>query len=293
MSACKPALDFFHDLPSTADDLVSSLQSVETMFLLIALGRYPPALLACASAIESVIATSSCKPNKNGLQGLIDAARSQSSRLGLMPRADIDKFRRLRNRITHQGFEEQDSNECAAALLSVAIPFLSMCLQELHSFDLMKMLLSECVDHFNVATEVYNKVRHEADDVMYCFRSFAHLIRWELKESFFPDWAIDAVYDADMSGVRFEHMHDLRNEIERLFEAYWDFKCPICGSLETAIAELKGEALDKGAAVPTRLFCINCELNVTERHLYLAETLLRNQIPAVLPEILRAYGIRK
>ena len=54
----EPRLIFFRDTPMdliTHPPLASSLQHLETSFLLIAMGRYPHALVTCGSAIESVI----------------------------------------------------------------------------------------------------------------------------------------------------------------------------------------------------------------------------------------------
>ena len=54
----EPELLFFRDKPAdlmTRPPLASSLQHLETSFLLLSIGRYPHALVTCGSAIESAI----------------------------------------------------------------------------------------------------------------------------------------------------------------------------------------------------------------------------------------------
>ena len=80
---------FFRSRPHgpTAGSLTSSLQTIETTFLLIALMRYPHAITSCASAIESIIkASPSCKTSKQGLKALLEGTKN---RVGFIRNAPI------------------------------------------------------------------------------------------------------------------------------------------------------------------------------------------------------------
>ena len=67
----KPKLIFFRETPKDLQirpPLASSLQHLETSFLLIAMGRYPHALIACASSIESCIKAALNKTSDDRLE---------------------------------------------------------------------------------------------------------------------------------------------------------------------------------------------------------------------------------
>jgi hypothetical protein len=59
-SFIRPTLLFFGNTPDISDEksLASSLQKIETCFMLIALSRYPSALSESVAAIESVLDSS-------------------------------------------------------------------------------------------------------------------------------------------------------------------------------------------------------------------------------------------
>ena len=79
----EPTLLFFRHRPKewhTNTLLASSLQSLETGFFLIALERFPHALVVCASAIESSLQAADINPReRDGFQDLIRKAASASA----------------------------------------------------------------------------------------------------------------------------------------------------------------------------------------------------------------------
>jgi hypothetical protein len=106
---------FFRSPPkdlASRPPLASSLQSLESSFLFLALGRYPHALVACASAIESAMkaAFAMGPEDRDNLARLIDQARSGYRGLQLFPKSELDDFRNTRNRIVHFGFSPQDDD---------------------------------------------------------------------------------------------------------------------------------------------------------------------------------------
>src|SRR5882672_9161327 len=109
-------LDFFGALPNSTQNtpsIMSSMQSLETCFCLIALNRFPHALTTCASAIETALkaAVISNKAKKPRFEDLIAAARHNSVGIANLSESDLVSFRRMRNNIVHHGFEPKDHHE--------------------------------------------------------------------------------------------------------------------------------------------------------------------------------------
>ena len=88
-------------------------------------------------------------------------------------------------------------------------------------------------------------------------------------------------------------MRPEKGKIERQFDAYWDFDCPICNDVESAIAELSESSLETAQIRPLRVVCTNCGFTVGKGDLFLGEPLLEAQIVTLSQRILEEYGIRR
>src|SRR5437588_473581 len=114
----KPELIFFRDTPKdllNRPPLASSLQNLETSFLLLAVWRYPHGLVSCASAIESALKAAFNKRRK-GFGELLKLANAELPG-DVFSQADLDEFRDKRNEIVHYGFSPKDDEISAVLLL--------------------------------------------------------------------------------------------------------------------------------------------------------------------------------
>ncbi|HUW37674.1 MAG TPA: hypothetical protein VMV91_10120 [Rhodocyclaceae bacterium] len=292
----EPTLLFFRHRPDgwkTNASIASSIQSLESSFFLIALGRYPHALLICASAIESAMQASSIGATVNdGLQDLIKKAKRVSQAVQEFGDSLLNEFRVTRNRITHRGFSPEDDSEAASLYLEVGLPFLSLCYRELHSFDLMGGLLTEYVEHIHAAQKVHMLAKGLPNiELSYCLHSFGHLIRWCFKRNFSAGWEIDSLVHAEEVGVKFERTYAEKQELERLFEVPWSFDCPVCGDLDSAVSELDPARLDDRDVIPKRMACTTCGFVVSGPQLFLSQVLLEEQVAKSRSQILKEYGV--
>jgi hypothetical protein len=269
------------------------MQSLETSFFLIALGRYPHALSICASAIESAIQAADIgAKEKDGLQELIRKAGKTSKAIQEFGDKPLKDLRETRNRITHRGFSPQDDSETTSLYLEVGLPFLSLCYRELHLFDLMGGLLAEYVEHIHAAEKVHALAKGlPYIDMSYCLHSFGHLIRWCFRRNFSASWEIDALVHAEELGGKFGRTYAEKQELERLFEAPWSFDCPVCDEVEGVVSELDPARLKNGDVFPKRMACTNCGFVVAEFHPFLSQVLLEGQIADSRLRILKQYGI--
>lgn len=300
----EPTLLFFRHRPegwATSAYIASSLQSLESSFLLISLGRYPHALLVCASAIESCLQAARIGPKeKDGLQELVKKARKVSMVVAGFPIDLLDRLREKRNEIVHRGFSPKDDSESASLYLDVALPFLGLCYKELHAFDLMDGLLMEYSRQIDGAQKVhglakaerngYGQVQREVD-MSYCLKGFSHLLRWSIKGSFSAEWEIDALVHAEETSGKYERTAKIIQELEELFEASWTYDCPICQDTDCAVAEIDPEMMGEKKVVTRRMACANCGLVVLSDESHLSEVLLHDQIADSREKILREYGI--
>ena len=298
MTVSESSFKFFRSHPASDEAriaLASSMQSLESVLLLIALRRYPHALTTCAAAIESAIKSSAggkTKGRRNGLKDLLEAAKIESKALGAFPEEALSKFRRARNRITHDGFSPRDDSESAGLLLEVGLPFLQQCYLHLFSFDLWDALLPDHVSQLKIGAAVYARGNTVAGlDRSYCLKSLGHLIRWSLKDEFSADWELEELARSGESGGGFEFKHKRHQELERFFSPEWLFDCPLCREPQAVICQLDEAALRSGNVVPQQMACINCGLVVRKKELYLGEELFKDEITTAKETILRDYGL--
>ena len=123
----EPTILFFRRHPKALAEsatLASSIQSLETSFFLIALGRFPHALATCATAIETAIQASEAgAKDRDGLQVLVKKAKDKSRLINNYSDEDLLRLRKMRNRITHHGFVPDDYSHTASLFLMLVFHF--------------------------------------------------------------------------------------------------------------------------------------------------------------------------
>jgi hypothetical protein len=289
-------LSFFRKTPAalaTNPALLSSLQCLESSFFLIALHRYPHALSTCASAFEMSIEGSKISVGtKDGLRKRIKKAQDNSLQIARMSDSCVDRFCRVRNQITHNGFGSNDNSESVSLYLEIGIPLLAASYGEFHCFDLKDALLQEYAELLDMANRVCIRAKAlPVSDLSYCLNPFGHMIRWCFKDNFSTHWEIGALVRADEIGLKFEDIHKEKERLERLFGASWTFNCGICNDVESVVCELDESELDSLKIVPKRMACTACGFAVRETHAFLSEALLQDQIEKSRSDILSEYGL--
>ena len=292
----QPHLKFLRATPDALMDrhpLCSSLQSLESSFMLIALDRFPHALVTCASSIESSMKSVLEKPSDSHINAerLYAEARDQYNRLESFDERDLRAFRHSRNRIAHYGFSPRDDATTARLLLKTGFPFLRKCYLEFFGFDLVDGLCVEYGENFRIALDTYQKAKGIPDlHFSRCFSAFAHLIRWSLRQSLMTEWANDAVTHGESHGLDFDISRKKKHKLEELFGTTWNFDCPICDGVETFVCELDEERLATCTITLQRAACGRCELFVAEIP-FLADALVGAEIDTKRTDILRDYGL--
>ena len=226
LSSEKPELIFFRDTPKdlmNLPPLASSMQHLETSFLLLAMNRYPHALVSCGSAIESALkAAIKAKPNdRYDFKELISSAYQLCPTFSTLKESDIKDFRNKRNKIIHYGFSPKDDEESAVLLLRTGYVLIEECYRTFFQFNLYGDkksyggLLPDLAHHLVIAKKVYNRIKVENQiDFSYCFRSFTHAIRWGLQGWAMSDWQIEIVTKETESGwASWEYKMKLEQEL--------------------------------------------------------------------------------
>jgi hypothetical protein len=130
MPSGQPSLHFFRNQPEywpVNGTVISSLQSLETSFFLVALHRFPHALIVCTAAIESAMQAADIgAKERDGFQELLRKARKRSEGIEDFGDDGLNHLRVVRNRITHHGFSPRDDSETTDLYIRVALPFLSL-----------------------------------------------------------------------------------------------------------------------------------------------------------------------
>ncbi len=301
----KPKLLYFRDEPKDLVDcppLASSLQHLETSFLLVAIRRYPHALVACGSAIESAIkaAIGAGPDDYFNFKELIKKARQLSPSFTSLTDEELKDFREKRNEIIHYGFIPKDDEIAADFLLKTSYPLIEQCYEAFFQFplqgkgDVYGGLLPDLARHLNVARKVYIKAKEEKEfDLTYCFISFAHNIRWGIQHWMMSDWQNDLLHSEKGIGRdSWEHQHKKKEELSwKTFDNSWHFDCPVCGEPDSFICELDYIRLVKGEVSLKRGVCVNCSLEIPMNCPFLADELCVEQITEARPKILKDYGI--
>lgn len=291
------ALRFFRSWPdflTSRPALHSSLQSLETSFVLLAMRRFPHALVSCASAHESALKSG---PNLRSSRSskvvdLYDRAVVLNPALAIFDTVELTAFRKARNKYVHEGFAHDDNKAAAELLLKTGLPFLRACYDEFFGFDIFDCLVVEFGEQLRISLDVYQMARNIPGlDFGYCFSAFGHLIEWSAGQSQLASWEHEAFSHADDTGVKFETCKRQRDELERIFGAAWFFDCPVCNDFEMLVCELDETSLDVGKVTLKRAACPSCRLVVRENSPFLADALCQTQLAEKQGKILREFGI--
>ena len=297
-----PTLLFFRDIPRdllSHPPLTSSLQNLETSFLLLAMGRYPSVLVECASTIESVVQAAFPTLRRRRFEELLKHANSEFP-VGLRFHTnDLDEFRKKRNEIIHFGFNHSDDEIAATLLLKTGYCFIEQCYEAYFDFRLKRKgmdyggLLPNFDRHLEVAQIVYQRTRYmENDRAAWCFIPLAHEIRWRIRNSMLSNWEAEVLQDEE---EQFERRFELqerekRNLLRDTFEISWEFDCPICDAPATLVCELQDEPLEKREIQLNRAVCVSCGLVIPKNCPMLADELCADQLDEARPLILQEYG---
>jgi hypothetical protein len=314
----KPTLHFFRSTPvgmAENPPLASSLQSLETTFLLLSLERYPSALISCVSAWESAIKAKLRIPPEDHeypLAKSLGKIRQSMPNLMQFDRTLIDGVRKTRNRIVHYGFSPHDDQECGRLLLETGLPFLVALYRELFGFhlnwhdvrpgitDFMQLTKEEAIhvglvpylaDQLFIVTMMYklNKGREDFD-LLHCFTAFNHFLRVMLRDCRSSNVDVLIVEQATSTGIRHELEEAEKKSVARqLGGSTWEFDCPICNGTQSIIAGLDESALEAGKPSLTWAICVACHLVLPVKATHLANLVLsrelRGQTQAILEDV--------
>jgi hypothetical protein len=314
-----PTLHFFRATPAnllTQPPLASSLQSLETTFFLLALKRYPSALVSCATAWESVIKAKLGIPPEDrvGLSTLLNNIRDDFPALDRHDREKVREFRETRNRIVHYGFSPKDDRQCGRHLVETGLPFLCSLYRELFDFyvswrdlqpervDFMQLndtelakagLIPEVADQLHIISRMHKLNQDRADfDPLFCFTAFSHLVRVGMKEAHKSPAEDTVIERAESIGIRYEveEAEKQRLELELGCET-WEFDCPICSSVRSVVVGLDHDALHRKQVNLTWCVCVSCHLVIPKGAYHLANLLFEKELREQTPKILKEYGL--
>jgi hypothetical protein len=309
IEAHEPELNFFRKKPKNwlnLPPLGSSLQNLETSFILVSLNRYPHALMSCCAAIESALkAFLVINPNERHLS-LLKLKKRANVQVGTFNVTDssLDDFRIKRNAITHYGFSPQDNEKSAELLLDTGYIFIEECYEKFFDFSLAGKnqepggLIVDLAYHYNVAKKIREKSknnrRHSAKN---CFVSLSHYIRWVIKYSMLSE--SDSNFLSKSTEEYNQRIEDFQNELKeeydhKIFSSTWHFDCPVCGNDESFICELDENQLKNHQEIRLqRAYCVNCDFTVPKNCFYMADELCKEQIDQQKMKILSDYGFSK
>jgi len=293
----EPTLHFFHtppDDPVSFPSFCSSLQKFETTFFLVAFNRFPAALVACASAIESGLKGALGKGPEDRMlfRDLVGEAGQRSKAIAAVPANNLRTFRDARNRLDHYGFSPADDALSVDLLLAVGIPFLDLCYREFFSLHLQDALIPNIALQVRIATEVHRRARVMANlDVSYCVHVLGHLVRWMFRES--VSWQLDAEQRAEEFGAKHAVCADLKSNFERVFEPCWSFDCPVCGESDSFVCAFDPDSLVAHQECLSGGACVNCELHINTGWPFLADVLFRDELRQAHAVIVKEYGLKQ
>ena len=92
--------------------------------------------------------------------------------------------------------------------------------------------------------------------------------------------------EGDKYGIKWGHEYDHKRSLENSLGASWRFNCPICGGLESLVAELDFHSDD---VLTNRCACVECGFLVSKGAPYVSQVVLADQIAKERATILRSY----
>lgn len=294
----QPRFELLANVPASvmkAPPLASALQSFENSIFLVGLGRFPAALTACWTAVESTVrairdyrATSS----KDGLKAIIKFATDKKPRLSMHR---LDEFLTARNDFTHQGYSPKDDERAVSLLLGVGYPFLSGCLWEFHRFSIRDSVINGLWQQVEIAEKVLKEIEARASTAhsgtkpqqVSGARALQHAVWISFRNPLHARWT-----DIDF-GLP-DHEYAAREKAKSYLENQWNFHtyvdCPIptCTSYECCVA------LDKKNTtrlIPVALLCFDCGFRLGIEDTILMKHLVGELLDKSRRKILREYGL--
>lgn len=312
-----PTLHFFRATPQELvrnPPLASSLQSLETAFLLLSLERYPSALVACVSACESVIKAKLGIPQDDRISTskILEKIRMSEPILMTFDYAKLDVLLKTRNRVTHYGFSPHHDQDCGRLLIETGLPFLTALYQTLFGFhlhwrdvragltDFTQLtaqeartvgLIPDLSDQISIVNTMFELNRHsEGFDVLFCFKAFTHYLRFMLRESY-ASYTDELIAERTLSnGMRFQIEQEEKNSISnQIGGETWEFDCPICHSPYSIVAGLNTNMFDQGRVLLNWGVCVSCRLVMPKQAHHLADLVLSKELAQQQEAILAGY----
>lgn len=313
-----PTVQFFRATPPGLRDrppLASSLQSLETTFFLLALERYPSALISCVSAWESAIKARLEIPSEEGglpLAKTLGMIREQLPELKRFDRAALDHLRMTRNQIVHYGFSPQDDQECARLLVETGFPFVSALYKECFAFHLRWHdvrpgltefsqltaeeaasvgLLPDMADQLRIVETMYELNRTRSDfNVVFCFYAFSHYLRVGIARGMASSSQDVALEEAEARGIRYEAESAEKERVKKQIPGEtWEFDCPMCNGIKSLVAGLDEESLGEGRVTLLWAICVSCHFVAPKSAYHLADLVIARDLEEQSSQIREAY----
>jgi len=318
----KPNFLFFRNWPVKIEDqppLASSMQALETCFILLSCSRYPHALISCVTAIESAIRANQGLPSedKTKLWELLQVIQNNPINIKDFSRRSLSELCDARNRITHYGFSPLDDDTSVRLLIRTGLPLLKRCYQkffnfyldwrdvrpgvesfhELSSEEIAKVgLVPEFADSLNLVRSIYSKASElHGIDLTYCITPFSQHIRFALKENYLG-LAEQSLLSGSGGQEEFDAENTAKERIEKVFiktspcECFY-LDCPICGGCDSVVAQINDSHIDNEVISFQQALCVKCGLFLPKKP-FITDIVLQREINKKREDILVSYGIK-
>lgn len=301
----KPHLIFFRERPADyleKPPLASSLQHLETAFLLISMRRYPHALISCASAIESALKAAFNIPDDDQIKfgPLLDKGMSNLPQQTTFTKGQLKDFRDKRNKIIHYGFSTKDDAISAELMLKTGLPLLDQFYFYFFNFSLCTMggsyggLFPKFSDQLQITKAVYQRARQiKGLEYTYCFNAFAHTIRWGIQHWNLSTWQNEMLVEADetFADIKYTTRKKFCSELDCDDEELLD--CPVCDEYGAFVSKYDIKGLEEtGKASILNGICSNCNFTIDNNTPFLADELFKNIISdEFTAKMMKAYGM--
>ncbi len=299
--------------------MASSLQSLETCFILMSCYRYPHALISCVTGIESAIRANQGLPSedKTKLWELLEVMQSNPINIKDFSRKSLRELCDARNRIVHYGFSPLDDDTSVRLLIRIGLPLIKRCYQRFFDFyldwrdvrpglssfhdltseEIAKVgLFPEFADSLNLARSIYSKAKElRGIDLSYCITPFSQHIRFALKNNYLG-LAEQSLISGTGGQEEFDAENSAKELIEKAFkklsscECYY-FDCPICDGCDSVVAQIIDSNIDNGILSFQRAACVKCGLFLPPKP-FITDMVLEHEIEKHRKEILAGYGLK-
>ncbi len=305
-------LGIFRRLPENINELnplLSSFQSFETSLELVALRRYPAAVITCANAWESAIKSYLKKGpgDEIGLSVLINEIFKEKVSLKKHKERAFE-FRKVRNSLTHFGVSPGDDQRSFDLLLSSGYTFYSDLIRDCFGLYLNWRELVPNAKSFEevgkaearcVLNPVYGEALFESialhkefgfskliNDNRFCAAKLSYKIGDLIRQDF--DGARES-FAGDFSDEYFDYLRSIREKVDKLYKGWsYNFNCPVCGRHDF-VGEVDESRSTKKVIHIDRGMCIECGFHVDAGNKGVLNRLLDSQLKEKMPEIIKEF----